>query len=220
VIFISEYSRDVGLGLGVPVDRAVVDCPGIALEDYGPAHPKEDVVFFTGKLEIRKGIYDLLDVALALPHVRFRIMGWGPEEVKIRGMAPPNVEFVPFERGEPLRKQFAAARIFFFPTHAETFGIALVEAMASGCAVISSIPLKFEGIKIAPGDRQAMIRAVDALWADHEETARMGHRNMDLAQPYTWDRFTTTLLNVYSDVLNGSGSWPADAVAKPNTTAK
>jgi glycosyltransferase involved in cell wall biosynthesis len=203
VVFASEHSRDVGLSLGVEPRRSVVNCPGIELDSYGPASEKEDVVFFTGRLDERRGVDNVIATAQALPHVKFRIMGWGPLASRLPSMVPANVEVVPFERGEPLRRAFAAARIFFLPSRAETFGIALVEAMASGCAVISSANLEFEGVRVGANDRGPMVEAVSRLWKDRTATAYMGRRNVELAQQYSWDRYTRTMLNTYSQVLNG-----------------
>jgi glycosyltransferase involved in cell wall biosynthesis len=203
VIVPSEHARNFGLQIGVPPSRLVVNCPGIDIEKYGPANRKEDVVFFTGRLDGRRGVDNVLATARRLPQVRFQIMGWGPEEDRLRRSASANVEFVKFERGEPLRNAFAAARIFFLPTRAESFGIAVVEAMASGCAVISSAELPFEGRRIQPDDPEAMAASVARLWANREETEVMGRRNMELAQQYSWDRFTRITIDTYKQVLKG-----------------
>jgi glycosyltransferase involved in cell wall biosynthesis len=204
VMFFSDFSRDQGLAMGVSEYRAAVNCPGIELDSYAPSPVKDDVVLFTGKFDARRGIDNVLETARALPDVRFRVMGWGPREEKIRRTAPPNVEILKFERGDPLRRAFGAARIFFLPTDAETFGLAVVEAMASGCAVISSVPLAFEGIHINTGDRHGMINAVKRLWRDPDTALQMGARNIALAQQYNWDRYTENLLAIYSQVLNGA----------------
>jgi len=204
VVFLSESSREQGVAMGVPAWRAAVNCPGIELEAYAPFPVKDDVVFFSGRLDGRRGVDNVLATARALPEVRFRIMGWGPQERKIRKTAPANVEILKFERGQPLRNAFGAARIFFLPTRAETFGLALVEAMASGCAVISSAELPFEGVRVHAEDREEMIGAVRKLWLDRETTARMGRLNIALAQQYSWERYTDRMLTTYSQVLNGS----------------
>jgi glycosyltransferase involved in cell wall biosynthesis len=208
VMFLTEYSLRAGIRCGVQPGRAMVNSPGIELGAYGPSPHKDDCVLFVGKIEQRKGMDDLLAVARALPGVRFRVIGWGPDREGYERAAPRNVAFVTFERGAPLRDAFARARIFFLPSRGETMGIALVEAMASGCAVVSSIPLEFEGARVAAGDRPAMIEAIDRLWRDRDGTREKGLRNVELAQTYSWDRYTNTLLATYRDVLGGAQGVP------------
>ncbi|PZR75296.1 MAG: hypothetical protein DLM73_05645, partial [Chthoniobacterales bacterium] len=95
-----------------------------------------------------------------------------------------------FQRGRPLEEMFRRARIFLFPSKGETFGIALVEAMASGCAIISSVPLPFEGIRVAAGDARGLRDAIQELWNDPLKCKEMGKRNHALAQEYSWNRYT------------------------------
>ena len=75
-------------------------------------------------------------------------------------------------------------------------------AMAAGCAVVSSVALEFMGLRVAPGDVNAMAEAVRELWSDPALTARLGRRNVELAAYYNWERFSRSLLDVYREVLS------------------
>lgn len=201
LIFLSDYSRMRGVELGAPEVRSVTVKIGIGPKEYIPNLKKEDIVLFVGKFDVRKGIYDVLHVARALPYVKFQIMGWGPNEAKIREMATPNVEIIPFERGAKLRDLFACARIFLFPSRAEGFPKALLEAMASGCAVVCTLPFEFEGIFVPAGDIDGLVGGVRILWEDRKKTKIMGQRNAELAQTYTWDEHVASLMRIYDEVL-------------------
>jgi glycosyltransferase involved in cell wall biosynthesis len=198
IIFPSRHALNAALAAGVSPERATFNCPSIDLDQYAPALRKEDVVLFAGKLDPRKGIDDVLAVAQALPRIRFRIMGFGPEEERVRQASSPNVEFIEFKRGKPLRDAFASARIFLSPSMGETFGLSVLEAMASGCAVISSAPLEFEGFRVRHGDRSAMISAVEALHSNREMVSRMGASNIERARKFSWTEHTRVLLDIYS----------------------
>lgn len=201
LIFLSDFSREMAVKSNPPRSPTSIISPAIDLANYGPAGVKEDVVLFVGKLDVRKGIDELLAAARALPEVKFRIFGWPGSGLALKATASGNVEWIAAERGPKLWEQFARARIFLFPSRAETFGIVLLEAMASGCAIISTIPLGYAGVLVQPGDREALIAALRRLWSDPSETARMGEANVKLSRQYTWDAYTRNLLQVYEEIL-------------------
>lgn len=199
-IFLGQYSQELALSLGAPRDSEVLPI-AIDLEKFWPAPQKENVVLFTGKYDVRKGVYDVLAAARLLPQVQFRMMGWGPEEHRIRAEAPPNVEFLPYDHHAGLSQALANASIFLLPSRAEAFPIALVQAMAAGCAVLFSKPLPFRGATIPPGDVAAIAEAIHRLWADPEATRRIGAENVLLAQQYSWENFGSRLISVYRQIL-------------------
>lgn len=201
VIFLTDGNRRLGIALGAEEVRSFVNNPGIVTSLYTPAPTKENGVLFVGKLEVRKGVYDVIEVAKALPDVVFRMIGWGPEEANLRKTAPPNVELLQFENGATLRNAFSRATIFFLPSRAEGFPYALLEAMASGCAVVCTLPLDFEGVQVPTGDRRRMIEAIATLWYNRESTDRMGRRNVQLVKTYTWERHASSLLALYIEVM-------------------
>ena len=205
LVLLTEHNRELAVGFGASTARSLIIDPAVDVHEYGPAPEKEDVVLFSAKLEARKGVEELLDVARALPDVRFQVLGWGPDEDKLRRCALPNLEFAGFEQGERFRQRFARARIFFLPSRAEGFPLVLLYAMASGCAVIGTLPLPFEGVHIPVGDTGIMVDAVRRLWMNRNETDRMGEANRQRAQQYTWERYTNALVATYREVLEERG---------------
>jgi glycosyltransferase involved in cell wall biosynthesis len=201
IVFVSDFSRQAGLAIGVEPARSAVINPGIALQNYAPAPQKEDYALFVGKLEARKGIHDVLAVARALPNLRVRVMGWGPEEPLLRSTRLQNVEFIPFERGPKLHESFARAKLFLLPSRAETFGLAIVEAMASGCAIVSTVPLEYEGVHVRAGDLGQLVAAVRDLWRQPERMREMGARNVELAQRYNLANQSDALIRLYQEVV-------------------
>lgn len=213
-VFMSDFSKQRAEGIRIPDERTLVCNPGISIEHYYAAE-KQDEVLFVGKLEARKGVDTILAVARMLPHVNFRIIGWGDHTDAYRRGAPDNVRFQDFERGQAHYDALARARIFLFPSHAETFGLAPIEAMASGCAIISSLPMPFEGERITAGDSAGIAAAVEKLWTDRTLTTNMGRKNVHLAQQYTWERHINALWQRYEKVLEQrSHSTPQNALGE------
>ena len=216
IVFPSAHSMQVGLGMGIPRERCVMIAPGIDHEKFRPG-VKDGSVLFVGKFEARKGIGDLMETARALPDVRFRAIGWGEGEAAVRRLAPANVAVEVLAPGAvmregadgPLARAFGSASIFFMPSRAESFGLVVAEAMASGCAVVSTVPVEFEGVRVVAGDVPGMASAIRELSAAPEAAEELGKRNARLAHGYCWERFTTSLMEVYYEVLAERGQLDA-----------
>ena len=200
-LHLSEFSLALARRIGADHgDRVVV--PGITHGQYYAAAEKTDVLF-TGKIDVRKGIGLVLEVARRLPDVPFRVIGWGEGYDEFAAAAPSNVRM---ERRPPARAHYlealARARVFLFPTKVETFGLVLPEAMAAGCAIVSTSPLPFEGFRIDPGDVDGATRALRTLWDDPGLCERQGKANEALARQYDWTRYADEVERIYWDVID------------------
>jgi glycosyltransferase involved in cell wall biosynthesis len=202
VVFLSESSRLQGVASGVDPERSWVNAPGLDHTRLRPTAAREAFVLFAGKLDARKGIHHLFTVARALPNISFRAVGWSDEIAELRASAPPNLTIID-DRGSPAYVDLLGrALILLAPSYAETFGVVVAEAMASGCAIVSSIDtLSFHGACVSPGDEAAMIAAVSRLWADPAGTAELGRRNRIAAAVYTWGSHVDRLIELYQAVL-------------------
>ena len=204
-LHLSEFSLALSREIGVdrPGDRVVV--PGIT---HGQcyAHDDKPYVLFTSKLDVRKGIHVVLEVARRLPDVPFRIVGWGEAYDEVAAAAPPNVRMERRPEGrDHYLEALAGARIFLFPTKVETFGLVLPEAMAAECAIVSTSPLPFEGVRVGQDDADGATAAVRALWDDPALCARHGKANRQLARQYDWEKHADELEQVYWRVIDARG---------------
>lgn len=116
-------------------------------------HFKEDdkIVMSVGLYIERKGILDFVELAKRMPEYKFIWFGYLDPKlipIKIREAVETkldNLFFPGYVERELLRGAYSGADLFFFPTHEETEGIVLLEALATKIPVlIRDIPI-YEG---------------------------------------------------------------------------
>ena len=75
------------------------------------------------------------------------------------------------------------------------------EAMASGCAIASCVPLEFHGVRFRSGATGEMIEGVRRLMEDDAWFEECSRANLRAARFYSWSRYTEELLALYEQAL-------------------
>jgi glycosyltransferase involved in cell wall biosynthesis len=94
---------------------------------------------------------------------------------------------------EELRAVYAAAAVFAFPSHAEGFGLPVLEAMVQGTAVVTSAGTGTAdaagdaALLVDPRDPAELRAALEGLVADDESRSRLGQRGRERARSFTWE---------------------------------
>ena len=108
---------------------------------------EEKVILYVGFLNERKGVDRLLQafarVAGNLPGSRLVLVGEGPLRERLVDLTSelgirPRVEFRGFVQPTEMPEVYASADVFVLPSREDTFGVVVVEALASGVPVICS----------------------------------------------------------------------------------
>lgn len=108
-----------------------------------------------------------------------------------------------------LERHLALASIYALPARYEPFGLSILEAAASGCALVlgdtASLRELWDGaaLFVDPDDAEAIARALRRLIADPEERADLGLRAHQRAQDFTPERMAADYLALYQEVLAG-----------------
>lgn len=119
---------------------------------------------------------------------------------------PFEIEFHlrPFK--EKLKSIFAQSDIYLFTSLQEGSGNTPREAMAAGCAVVSTnvgcvpecISHGETGLVVEPGDFQGMVAAISGLLKDHKRIEKMGRKAQNHIRQFSWESSTTQLLKFLS----------------------
>jgi alpha-1,6-mannosyltransferase len=173
------------------------------------------VALSVGRLSFERGLGVLLQ---ALPelhrvaHLRLVLIGDGHLRRRLEaraGACPEMLTVLPYERDRArLAEAYASADLYLAPSALETFGLATLEAMASGLPIVGPAAGALRdlvgaapwGRLFRPGDANDLVRAVNELLAlDHPTASRQAR---DAAASYGWDRTWRRLFGIYDLVLS------------------
>ncbi|MGD0834674.1 MAG: glycosyltransferase family 4 protein [Candidatus Dormibacteria bacterium] len=172
-------------------------------------------ILFVGRMEQRKGLPVLLDAYARLRReradCRLVIVGDGPMrwayEQQCEAKGVPDVAFLGHVSATVLPRVYASSDIFCTPASGgESFGIVLLEAMASGVPVLASAIPGFaqvveagsDGRLVPPRQPEAWCREIAALLDDPELRRRMGRNGIAKARRYDWSVVVDSILDVYA----------------------
>lgn len=132
------YSIDIGL-----FDPATLD--GALLSSFQDKYRSKDEVIFlsSGSLIKRKGMDTVIKAFRRLPAdqpSKLLVIGEGAEKENLEALAggDPRIHFLGFRAKEELPYLFNIADVFVFGSRYDGWGLVINEAVASGCAVIST----------------------------------------------------------------------------------
>ena len=176
---------------------------------------------FVGRLVPEKGVFDLLQAYGTLaPELRAKIglvfVGDGDARSKLyeraAAVAPGTVVFAGFAQREQLASYYALAEALVFPTHTDTWGLVVNEAMACGLPVISTdaagctadlVENNWNGRVIRAGDTSQLASAMEELARDEELRSRMGQRSTERILRYSPEAWAASVAGA---VLSCGGS--------------
>jgi len=119
---------------------------------------------------------------------------------------PFDAEFYHRPFKEKLRSIYSQSDIYLFTSLQEGSGNTPREAMAAGCAVVSTnvgcipecvIPGE-TGLVVEPGDVNGMVEAISGLIANPSRIDKIGRRAQEHIRQFNWDKSTTRLLEILS----------------------
>ena len=195
---------------------------GIDMDLFTPSAPRLERfgrdklnLLFLSRLEPRNGL-DVMLKAFALvrarePRVRLIIVGDGPLRANYEKQVPAHLaDDVHFEGAKLTERPsyYTTADIYCAPISKASFGMTLLEAMASGRPIVATENDGYrdllgadEAVMVPTGDHAAFAEAILSLIADPERRRRMGEAGLAKAARYAWPRVTEQLVADYEEVL-------------------
>jgi glycosyltransferase involved in cell wall biosynthesis len=198
----TDTAQKVREAFDTAVDEVIT--PGVDADRLRPGREpafaaERPVVLYVGRLFEQKGVFDLLEaVAEAAASPAVHLVGYGRdaavrERSRDLGIADRVVLHGEVPHGD-LPQYYAAADVCCLPSHAESFGMANLEAMACGVPVVTSdLPAIREyitdgenGVLAPPGDPEALAGTLEGLLASPARRERIGAAARETATAFTW----------------------------------
>ncbi len=217
---LKSYMSKSGESRVIPngIDYGRFAAPGIEpIAAFADGRPN---ILFVGRLDERKGFPHLLRafarVKGVIPDARLLVVGAFDENDRARldqdihDYDFRDVQFIGRVSEEELVRYYRTATLFCAPsTGGESFGIVLLEAMASGLPVLASdIPGYrsvlhdgVEGYLTPPGEEESLASHLIALLRDPSRRKRMGVAGRSTAARFDWKVIAPRVLDYYGELI-------------------
>jgi glycosyltransferase involved in cell wall biosynthesis len=204
LITVSEIERQFALSAGYqPPQRVLAIETGLPPEFSGQPFvaSRPQVLGFCGGWHARKGVglvvaagstllrrYPGLQLHLAGVGDAFRVAEVFPVDVADRVVVSPFIA-----SKHDLRAWYSQVAVFLMPSYSESFGLVVSEAMACGCAVVTSktglaagLNSGEEALVVGTYDAPAYVDAVESLLADEGYRQRIAFQGHAAVQRLNW----------------------------------
>ena len=212
----------------IPKEKLEYVPSAICLEDFEVNESKEclrkiygfsseDIlILFVGRLEKAKGIIELIKafdmVKKIHKSVKLVIIGDGSLRnfVKSKMKHNDDIIYLGFFDFHELKKIYSISDIFVLPTHYESFGLVLIEAMAFRLPIISTLvegPMSIvedgkNGFLIKPKDKKDLTKKLNILINNEELRIKMGqYGRKKVENEFNWDILSKKIFKIYRSLI-------------------
>jgi glycosyltransferase involved in cell wall biosynthesis len=217
VIAVSNFTKDIlTKDYGLQESKITVVPHGVDSEAFNPSGksfsgpPK---ILICSRLDPRKNIGEALDALAEIREEEFElaVIGDGPERERLEARAR-NLQHHAFFLGtvseDEMTKNFSYCNIFLTTAFSEGFGLSLLQAMASGCAVVvSDTPVHRELVEdgvdgIVYSNRSDLVSKLRSLLRNKDLAERLGKKAREKAKTYSWERTAKSTLELYKKLVD------------------
>lgn len=215
IIALNKYVQDYLVKKGFT--NTCVISNGIEVEKYKD-NCVDDFILYAGGFRKVKGIDYLIKAFSELTgcySTDLVLIGAGPEEKRLKKMVKSKniedrVHFIPMVDKNELRGYLSKCSIFVLPSLFETFGVVILEAMASGKPVIASdipgpkdiITHEYDGFLFEKGNVGELKKYLELCLSDEKLRGKIGRNARKTVEGrYTFNKIANQYLKVYEEIL-------------------
>ncbi len=212
IITISDYCKDELIAHGLPAEKIRVIYEGAAAgfaprPVRQPRFRDEKYFIYVGGFEERKNIGELLDVfsksqLAAKLYLVGKADSWG-QAYQAQFAGDPRICFLGYLSDEDLAEAYSGAMSFVTFSLKEGFGLPLVEAMACGCPVLTTVGGALKEIAGRGGQvitRDSFVAAAEALLSSNERLQQAKALAFERGKFFSWNKTARETLAVYNEL--------------------
>ena len=173
-------------------------------------------VLWTGTIEPRKNLPRLVEAFLALESQVDLVLagpqGWNEDMEALVGRSPERIRPLGHVEADVLRALYAGAAVFCYPSLFEGFGLPVLEAMAQGAPVVTSLGISTEevaggaAILVDPHDPASIAEGLQRVLDDRELAELHSAAGRARAAEMSWDGCAERMEAVYAETVSGGES--------------
>jgi glycosyltransferase involved in cell wall biosynthesis len=159
---------------------------------------------------IKGSDYKLVMVGKALVQKDFDTTNpWNQDLFKVQGLVEGDDSFIRpgFIPNEELACLYHLATLSIMPSFYEGFGLPVLEAMQSGCPVITTDRGSLKEIGgdavyyVDPESKESIIRGIKSVFDDSDLKKKMISKGLKQAEKFSWGKTASDMIDVYKKVV-------------------
>lgn len=217
----SEGLKQLALESKPNIDIKVIP-NGVDLNEFSPNVSETGPglkILTVARLIERKGIEYLIDAVsklkMRIPELSLTIVGSGNlksilEEQAIEKINSDSIRFLGEVPHNELAAIYSSHDIFVLPSFNEGMSNALLEAMASGLPIITTLTggtkelLNGNAVLIEKGSSESILEALNSIIYDTEKLVRMKGLSVERSRRFSWSKTTQEYIDFYNESLAGA----------------
>lgn len=223
IIAVSQSVKDELVArYGLAKEKIHVIPNGVNPEIFCPAESRENLILYVGRQTAHKGLPYLLRAfaEFSKSHEQYRLMLIGErleggvdrslvrlsEALGFRN----KVEFTGRLPEDEVRKIMGQANCLVLPSLAESFGMTVLEAMASETPVVATgiggireiVRDGLNGLLVPPADSKALATSLERIVSDMKLRRRLVEEGKKTCKDFSWDKVAERTLALYRQVCS------------------
>lgn len=196
-----------------PAAKVKIIPNGIYTDRFKPGDKNKSILMCSRIFQFKGFQYAIEAIKSMELDWQVNIIGQGPYLPELKRLAEDSKTPIKFwgwlDKSDPrFYELFSESSIFIFPSEAENFPSVLLEALASGMAIITSTAggcpevVGKAGLLVEPRDTDGIRKMLVKLVESDQLRRQLGEAALKRAEHFNWKKIAQQYLNCYDDVLN------------------